>query len=229
MSAALEPALADPPARARWADLRLRALSAIVLIPLVLLCVWLGGWPFDALLAAALLGVAWEWAAMCRWSGLPLALGLSYAAASVASLWWLRAAGLPDVVLVLVVVWCSDIGAYAVGRLVGGPRLASSISPGKTWSGAFGGLAAAVVGGMCVTGVTVWGGAAAALLGVASQLGDLGESALKRHYGVKDSGRLIPGHGGLLDRVDGLMAAALVCGAIMASGLAFAGPGLPAR
>ncbi len=228
MSAALEPVLANPPARARWADLRLRALSALVLIPLVLLCVWLGDWPFDALLAAAFLGVMWEWGAMCRWSRLPLALGLAYAAASVASLWWLRATGRRDVVLLLVVVWCSDIGAYAVGRLIGGPRLASAISPGKTWSGALGGLAAAVVGGMFVTGLSVWSGTAAALLGVASQLGDLGESALKRRYGVKDSGRLIPGHGGLLDRIDGLMAAALVCGAVIAS-VALVGPGLPAR
>ena len=225
----MEPVLADPPARARWADLPRRTLSAAVLIPLVLVCVWLGGWPFDTLLAAAFIGVLWEWAAMCRWSGAPLALGVLYAAASFASLWWLRATGWRAVVLLVVVVWCSDVGAYAVGRLVGGPRLASAISPGKTWSGAFGGLAAAVAGGMCVTGLSVWSGTAAALLGVASQLGDLGESALKRRYGVKDSGRLIPGHGGLLDRVDGLMAAALICGAVLASGAALGDAGLAPR
>ncbi len=229
MSAALARVLASQPAPARWTDLRLRAISAVVLIPLVLLCVWLGGWPFDALLAAAFLGVLWEWGSMCRWAGLPLVLGLAYAAASVGSIWWLRSAGWRGVALLLVVVWSSDIGAYVVGRLVGGPRLASAISPGKTWSGACGGLAAAVIAGMSVTGLTVWGGTAAALLGIASQLGDLGESALKRHYGVKDSGRLIPGHGGLLDRIDGLMAAALVCGAVIALGATLIEPGLPLR
>ncbi len=161
------------------------------------------------MLVACLAGVLWEWGAICRWRPLPLLGGVAYAGTAFASLWLLRQADGLLVLFVLVVVWCSDIGAYAIGRLVGGPRLAPAVSPGKTWSGAAGGLFAAVLGGMLVSKMTAWWAAAAAVLGVASQLGDLAESALKRHYGVKDSGTLIPGHGGLLDRLDGLMAAAV--------------------
>ncbi len=227
MSGGSASALADAPGRAhraRWADLRLRVLSAAVLAPVVLLAVWLGGWPYGLLLAAAFGGAGWEWGAMCRWHRLPLLLGLLYAAAAAASLWALRRMELRPVLFLLLVVWCSDIGAYVAGRVVGGPRLAPAISPGKTWSGAAGGLLAAVVGGMLVTRVNAWWAMAAAGLGIASQLGDLGESALKRHYGVKDSGRSIPGHGGLLDRLDGLMAAAVLSGAALALWAGFASP-----
>ena len=126
-----------------------------------------------------------------------------------------RGAGV--VLFLLAVVWSSDVGAYVTGRLFGGPRLAPSISPGKTWSGAAGGLASAVLVGAAAAGLG-WGHVglvmlAAGVLGIAAQIGDLLESAVKRHFGVKDSGRLIPGHGGLLDRLDGLMAASLVAGA----------------
>jgi phosphatidate cytidylyltransferase len=120
-------------------------------------------------------------------------------------------------IFLLAVVWSSDIGAYLAGRLIGGPKLAPRISPGKTWSGAAGGVAAVLAVG--VAAAALWPVpaapvvAAAAVLGVAAQAGDLLESAVKRHFGVKDSGRLIPGHGGLLDRLDGLMAAGLVAGA----------------
>ena len=188
-----------------------------MLAPLVLLCAWLGGWPFLVLLAAALAGLAWEWGSMCRWRAVPLALGLLYAAAAMACLAVLRSLlGAVGVFFILAVVWCSDIGAYGAGRLVGGRRLAPSISPGKTWSGAAGGLLAAMAGGALTAGINATVVLIAALLGVASQLGDLGESALKRRYGVKDSGRLIPGHGGMLDRLDGLMAASVVAGLILA-------------
>ncbi|WP_395832439.1 phosphatidate cytidylyltransferase, partial [Elstera sp.] len=112
------------------------------------------------------------------------------------------------------VVWATDTGAYFVGRMIGGPRLAPTISPNKTWAGLIGGMAAA--GGIgALIGTSVGGsGPLLALLGaglaVVAQTGDLAESALKRHAGVKDSGRMIPGHGGILDRVDGLMPVALV-------------------
>ena len=111
-------------------------------------------------------------------------------------------------------VWMSDSGAYAVGRLIGGPKLAPRISPKKTWAGFIGGtllsgMAGAVVGGLFEA--ASWGSLAVASMGVAviSQMGDLFESGVKRHFNVKDSGTLIPGHGGLLDRVDGLMAASI--------------------
>jgi phosphatidate cytidylyltransferase len=113
---------------------------------------------------------------------------------------------------VFVVVWATDIGAYFAGRSLGGPKLWPKVSPKKTWSGALGGLAAAIVLG---TGLVALVGSdrplnvaiTAALLSVVSQAGDLYESSLKRRFGVKDSGTLIPGHGGILDRVDGLVAA----------------------
>lgn len=119
----------------------------------------------------------------------------------------------------LAVVWATDIGAYAFGRMIGGPKLAPSISPNKTWSGAIGGLVSAVgisaaVGlgfGVQITALLL---ALAGGLSVVSQAGDLFESGLKRHYRVKDSGTLIPGHGGAMDRFDGLWAAAPVAALI---------------
>jgi phosphatidate cytidylyltransferase len=129
---------------------------------------------------------------------------------------WLRV--MPDgrdtVLWLMGVVWATDTGAYFVGRMIGGPRLAPMISPNKTWAGLIGGMAAA--GGIAALIGSSFGGSAAllALLGaglaIVAQTGDLAESALKRHAGVKDSGRMIPGHGGILDRVDGLMPVALV-------------------
>jgi len=114
-------------------------------------------------------------------------------------------------VLVLLVVWASDIGGYAAGRSIGGPKLAPVISPNKTWAGAIGGF----IGSLIVA--AGWAAAGAgrivpillvgAVLSVASQLGDLFESAVKRRFGVKDSSHIIPGHGGLLDRLDGYVAA----------------------
>lgn len=201
-------------------------MSAAVLAPVVLLCAWFGGVALACLLLVGFAGSVWEWAAMCRRRALPLLLGVLYVAAALFALWVIRSAtGVRGLFFVLVVVWCSDIGAYAAGRLLGGPRLAPSISPGKTWSGAAGGLVAAMAGGSVIAGWSVAAALGAVVLGIASQLGDLGESALKRRYHVKDSGRLIPGHGGMLDRLDGLMAAALVAGLVFA---AFrSGVGLP--
>ena len=119
---------------------------------------------------------------------------------------------------VFAVVWTTDIGAYFVGRLLGGPKLWPSISPGKTWSGAIGGLVLGAGAGLAFAGSTNDPYVLGALgLGVSltSQAGDLFESALKRRYGVKDSGNLIPGHGGIMDRLDGFLAA-VVLAAIVA-------------
>lgn len=230
MSAGSEHALSEPshasPAAgatapgARWADLRLRLASALVLAPLTLACLWWGGWAWATLTAVALCGVAWEWCRMCgRHRVGTLSAGLVVAALAAVALIWLRvgsADGLAVILFLLAVVWCSDIGAYLAGRLFGGKRLAPAISPGKTWSGAAGGLLAAVAGGLLLSpaaGGWLRTAVSAGLLGVVSQAGDLSESALKRHFGVKDSGRLIPGHGGVLDRLDGLIAVALVAAA----------------
>ena len=133
---------------------------------------------------------------------------------------WLRhePAGGRDLVLWLfLVVWAADSGAYAIGRLAGGPRLAPTISPGKTWSGFIGGLVAATLAAVVVAGLfdikgLAWAGLGGFVLAVATSAGDLVESAAKRHFVAKDTGRLIPGHGGLLDRIDGLLVAAVaVC------------------
>lgn len=157
-------------------------------------------------------------AMMTRAGGWPVA-GLFYAAAPAAAIAYLRdgdRAGLAAVLFLFAVVWATDILAYFVGRALGGPKLAPSISPGKTWSGAIGGTVAGIVAGVLVA---LFAGAAkgalamaaaGAVLSVVSQAGDLFESAMKRRNGVKDSGHLIPGHGGVMDRVDGLVTAAIV-------------------
>jgi phosphatidate cytidylyltransferase len=120
------------------------------------------------------------------------------------------------------VVWANDIAAYACGRAIGGPKLAPRLSPNKTWAGFVGGVASA--GALGWAAARLAGAAAPAplaaaslFLAVAGQLGDLAESAAKRHFGVKDSSRLIPGHGGILDRVDGLLAAS-VAAAVLSLG-----------
>ncbi len=143
------------------------------------------------------------------------ALGPLYVGLPCLALIWLRGqpeTGLGSVFWLLLVVWATDCGAYAFGRALGGPRLAPRLSPAKTWAGLVGGmLSAAAVGFGIATvyefGPAVLAGLVAAALAVLAQAGDLFESWLKRRRGLKDSGNLIPGHGGLLDRVDGMMTA----------------------
>ena len=130
--------------------------------------------------------------------------------------------GLWLILYLFAVVWTTDIAAFFAGRAIGGPKLWERVSPKKTWSGALGGLFGAMIAGALVAH---FAGAprllpvlaVSAALSIASQAGDLFESALKRRFGVKDSGRLIPGHGGILDRVDGLVAAAVL--AVVIAGL----------
>ncbi len=143
--------------------------------------------------------------------------GLAYASLAGFSLAMLRdgdRAGLVATLFLFAVVWATDIFAYFVGRTVGGPKLAPSISPGKTRSGAIGGAAGGVVAGLLLAAAAGLGnlavlGLVALVLSVVAQAGDLFESWVKRRHGRKDSGALIPGHGGVMDRVDGLVAAAL--------------------
>ncbi|MGI9507260.1 MAG: phosphatidate cytidylyltransferase, partial [Geminicoccaceae bacterium] len=153
------------------------------------------------------------------WTG----LGVLYLSVPLLAMVWLRA--LPEIGLVTIlwlffVVWSTDIMAYVVGRKVGGAKLAPSISPGKTWSGLLGGMAgAAIVGAVMSFAMEPFrllpSILLAAGLAVVAQIGDLAESALKRQAGVKDSGGLIPGHGGLFDRIDGLLFAAPVLAVVM--------------
>jgi phosphatidate cytidylyltransferase len=148
--------------------------------------------------------------------------GVLYVGLPALSLVWLRSApelGFLAVLLIFIVVWTSDSFAFATGRMLGGPRLWPSVSPGKTWAGAIGGAAAATLAGVLFALILddvrmrpLDLGLVALGLSIAAQLGDLAESALKRRAGRKDASALIPGHGGLLDRVDGLMLASSVAG-----------------
>jgi phosphatidate cytidylyltransferase len=141
--------------------------------------------------------------------------------------------GFAAIVILFAIVWATDILAYFIGRAAGGPKLAPRISPKKTWSGAIGGIVAAVVSATVIgpfMGINSVFALAllAVVLSAVAQAGDLFESALKRQFGAKDSGHLIPGHGGLMDRLDGFLAAGTLAALIglLRGGLAAPASGL---
>jgi phosphatidate cytidylyltransferase len=143
-----------------------------------------------------------------------------------------RSEGFVALVFILLLVWCTDIGGYFAGRTIGGPKLWPRVSPNKTWAGAVGGLILSLIvaGGFAMNGFGKMGPLlmVAAALSVASQLGDLMESAVKRRFGVKDSSHIIPGHGGLMDRLDGYVAAVALAAilGVLRGGAGGAGTGL---
>ena len=149
-------------------------------------------------------------------------LGVLYIAPAALCLVWLRSTNQGEwwTLMLFAATWAADIGAFAVGSTLKGPKLWPRFSPNKTWSGFVGGLIAAMVAGSLMASLpyfnlNIYAAAAIGLaVGLATMAGDLWESALKRRFGVKDSGDLIPGHGGLLDRVDGLMFAVVVMAAL---------------
>lgn len=160
-----------------------------------------------------------------RADGFWLALGGTYITAALTASVWLRGqpGGYDGFMWLLLLVWSTDTGAYACGRLIGGPAFAPRFSPNKTWAGVAGGVVAAVGAGWlaaevgfrpAVLGVTgplwIW----AVLFAAAVHSGDILESAAKRHFGIKDSSGLIPGHGGVLDRLDGFLLAVSVAALI---------------
>ena len=199
-------------------NLRLRVLSSLVLAPLVLLAIYCGGWIYGlTVILVMALGIC-EWlrlnASEIKWK----LLGIPYLGGCGLALVYLRE--LPDIGMglsyfLIAVVWGTDIGAYAAGKVIGGPKLAPVISPHKTWAGLFGGMALAVLFGYGVAAAmgarqlkTAFG--LVFLLAIAAQAGDLFKSIFKRRAGVKESGHIIPGHGGMLDRIDGLIFASIV-------------------
>jgi phosphatidate cytidylyltransferase len=246
-------------------DLATRAAVGLLLAALALGALWAGGAAFALLVAAAVLLVLAEWAAM---HGIPRAQlafgslllagvcliaflgrpqeallllfvgvgvslvfgvtfaprargflfsGLLYAGLPAVALLWLRGLeqGFALVLWTMGIVWATDIAAYFAGRAIGGPRLAPRISPNKTWAGLGGGVAAAALFAGSAGWALGWAAPplmlalAGAGLALVAQAGDLAESHWKRRAGIKDSGRLLPGHGGVMDRVDGLVPAAV--------------------
>lgn len=247
-------------------NLKVRILSALVLLPVALGSIYLGGIVYTGLILLAVLVAQAEWVRLVApgavgWihgaalaalileafavllfgflagigvvvaaalvlviligsagakGGIGIAAGVVYIGTTMAATLWLRAVpeiGLGLTCFLFAAVWATDIGAYGTGRSIGGPKLARRLSPNKTWSGLIGGMISAAIAGVLVAvgfgaGFPIVAALLAACLALIAQLGDLGESALKRRAGVKDSGALIPGHGGVLDRIDGLMSAA---------------------
>ncbi len=196
-------------------NLALRIASALVLIPLALGAVYMGGWIFKAFVLLLFLGSSYEWFAMSKTFKprmVYLITGILYFALSLLLLSELRdhEIGLMLTGCLLISVWASDTVAYIFGRTIGGPKLAPAISPNKTWAGLVGsvvGVFLVMPGFMHVS--LSWGVlgmlGVALVLGVTGQLGDLIESYMKRKADMKDSGKLIPGHGGVLDRIDALL------------------------
>lgn len=203
-----------------------RTATGLLLIAVALAATAVGGTIFAVLVAAVATGMFYEWTRLTRsWGAGWYVAGLCYALVPALSLLWIRERdlhGLELLLWVFLVTWSTDIGAYFVGRSFGRRKLAPDISPGKTFEGLYGGIAAAtVIAGAWVLAMGLGKPllALAPVLAVAAQAGDLFESGLKRRAGVKDSGHLLPGHGGLLDRVDGLVPVAVLTAAAQLLGL----------
>ena len=198
------------------------------MVVVALMAAVLGGYYFAFLVAAAATGMFYEWMRIVRGWGLHWSVGgFFYCLLPALALLWIRDRsgdqGLSLLLWVFVVTWSTDIGAYFAGRRFGKRKLAPTISPGKTVEGLWGGMAAAALSGAAWVLSTDLNWALlplAPLFAVAAQAGDLFESKMKRMAGIKDSGSWLPGHGGLLDRLDGLVPVAVLTFAAQAAGLA---------
>lgn len=192
------------------------ALYALT-VALALLSPLAAGPGFFAL--GTLFGMAIAVVAITRQRG--LAIGLIYVGLPVFALVWLRAQGDSGLLYAfwgLGLVWATDIGAYFAGRAIGGPKIAPAISPNKTWAGLIGGMVSALGFGLTLNthlGLPLALALACPLLAIAAQVGDFFESWLKRRAGVKDSGKILPGHGGALDRLDGVATSAPLAALIL--------------
>lgn len=206
-------------------ELTVRTLTGFLLIAAALLAAVQGGNIFALMVAAVATLMFYEWTRIVRgWGATWYLGGFVYALLPALALLWIRErAGLNLLVWAFVVTWATDIGAYFAGRSFGKHKLAPAISPNKTVEGLVGGIAAAtILGGAwaLANGLPVFLLALAPVLAIAAQGGDLFESSMKRRAGVKDSGNWLPGHGGALDRLDGLVPVAVLTAAAQLLGLA---------
>lgn len=241
---------AAPPLKPR-SDLGVRTISGVIMMSVAIFAIWFGGYAFIGLVILVGLGVFWEFArlvfgftakvsARAAW----LIGGLVYVGLACFTLLMFSAPffGMTPAILLIAGVIGTDVGAYFAGRTIGGPKIAPKISPSKTWSGLVGGMIGAGLLMMAIQALIYWGRVDArdhsdiyltqgwqklALTGVAlaviAQMGDFFESWMKRRAGVKDSGGLIPGHGGLFDRTDGLIAVAFVAGLLIVAQIVIGG------
>lgn len=195
--------------------LRQRILSALILGPIALAVFWIGGVAFDlivVIVASLALYEAFLLSQKMKYGGLVVFALAAYVLLSAYCFYTVRDVYGPVMTLLLVgMIWFSDIDAYFTGKILGGPKMAEHISPNKTWAGLAGAMfSPAVLGGVYVYYFSdpvwaVWGTLVGACVGLTAQAGDLLMSYIKRKAGVKDSSNLIPGHGGILDRIDGLL------------------------
>lgn len=210
--------------------LKKRIISASIIIPIVVAGILAGGIPFIVLVSVNAAVVMYEWfylSARSKHRALFLMAGLFYVLAAFWSCYLIRMDhGVRYALLFVIMIWASDIGGYVFGKAIGGPKMAKTISPNKTWAGFAGAAIFPVIAANIflhsydyIYGAQTWGGitrislamvAMGATIGMVGQAGDLMISWFKRHVQVKDTSALIPGHGGLLDRVDAMMLAAPV-------------------
>lgn len=217
-------------------ELATRTAVGIILILIALASALFGGTVFAVLVALIATIMYLEWSKMLGHWGLSWRIyGFIYCLLPAVALLWIReraeyqgiGQGFDLLIWVFLVVWSTDIGAYFAGRAIGGPKLAPSISPNKTIAGLAGGIVAATAIAMFWVNFVNWESAAklpsslywlAPIFAFTAQIGDLFESGLKRAAGVKDSGTWLPGHGGLLDRLDGLVPVAVLTASLMVMG-----------
>ena len=215
---------------AKGSDLRTRFLTAFAMIIVAFAAFSLGGYVFLAFVALLAVGLLWEWWGLARLIGRTalaqsawMLAGVFYiglSCAMFAASYFLGVLALLPAVISVLLVIATDVGAYFVGRNVGGPKLWPKVSPNKTWSGLAGGMTASAVALLLLSSPnsldrTIYLVGFGFLVAIVAQAGDFLESRMKRLAGVKDSGKLLPGHGGLLDRLDGLLAVQFVQALLM--------------
>jgi phosphatidate cytidylyltransferase len=209
-------------------NLKKRIISALILAPVILTIIWAGGAYFSTLIVLMAVIMSFEWKGIVDnvpKDGSPLnqnqqkkwtAVGVMYVSVFASSLLFLRSieGGFDLVLFMLLLVWSTDIAAYFSGKLIGGPKIWTKISPNKTWAGLLGGMLAAgiigVITSFFVSHSFILMFIGGACIAVTAQIGDFFESWVKRKFDVKDSGNIIPGHGGVMDRMDGFVTVATV-------------------